>query len=212
MKSSFSITCPLVVLAAMTLISCKDEITTPPADPKSTLSKAAGPLVHGIENGSHNPNFSAILNGRNEVPPRVSKGRGVAKMHINATGDTIFYFLNVSNLRNLVAAHIHRASPGISGPIVVELYSAAPAGGRAHGRLTEGFFTPADLIGPYAGSVNFTLFLQELHLDSLYVNVHTDDGVAPPNTGTGDFPGGEIRGQLRSGPDGGIGSVGKKNN
>ncbi len=30
-----------------------------------------------------------------------------------------------------------------------------------------------------------------------YVNVHTNDGVAPPNTGPGDFPGGEIRGQVR---------------
>jgi len=29
-----------------------------------------------------------------------------------------------------------------------------------------------------------------------YVNVHTNDGVAPGNTGPGDFPGGEIRGQL----------------
>jgi len=29
-----------------------------------------------------------------------------------------------------------------------------------------------------------------------YVNIHTDDGIAPPNTGPGDFPGGEIRGQL----------------
>jgi hypothetical protein len=28
-----------------------------------------------------------------------------------------------------------------------------------------------------------------------YVNVHTNDGVEPPNTGPGDFPGGEIRGQ-----------------
>jgi hypothetical protein len=30
-----------------------------------------------------------------------------------------------------------------------------------------------------------------------YVNVHTSDGVEPPNTGPGDFPGGEIRGQVR---------------
>ena len=29
-----------------------------------------------------------------------------------------------------------------------------------------------------------------------YVNVHTNDGVDPPNTGPGDFPGGEIRGQV----------------
>jgi hypothetical protein len=27
--------------------------------------------------------------------------------------------------------------------------------------------------------------------------VHTNDGVPPPNTGPGDFPGGEIRGQIR---------------
>jgi hypothetical protein len=30
-----------------------------------------------------------------------------------------------------------------------------------------------------------------------YANVHTNDGVAPPNTGPGDSPGGEIRGQIR---------------
>jgi hypothetical protein len=32
-----------------------------------------------------------------------------------------------------------------------------------------------------------------------YVNVHTNDGIAPTNTGPGDFPGGEIRGQLEHG-------------
>jgi hypothetical protein len=29
-----------------------------------------------------------------------------------------------------------------------------------------------------------------------YVNVHTNDGVDPVNTGPGDFPGGEIRNQI----------------
>jgi hypothetical protein len=29
-----------------------------------------------------------------------------------------------------------------------------------------------------------------------YVNVHTNDGVGETNTGPGDFPGGEIRGQI----------------
>jgi hypothetical protein len=29
------------------------------------------------------------------------------------------------------------------------------------------------------------------------VNVHTNDGIDPTNTGAGDFPGGEIRGQIR---------------
>ena len=30
-----------------------------------------------------------------------------------------------------------------------------------------------------------------------YVNVHTNDGMDPPNTGPGDFPGGEVRGDIR---------------
>jgi hypothetical protein len=30
-----------------------------------------------------------------------------------------------------------------------------------------------------------------------YVNVHTNDGVGAPNSGPGDFPGGEIRGDIR---------------
>jgi hypothetical protein len=34
-----------------------------------------------------------------------------------------------------------------------------------------------------------------LESGNTYVNVHTNDRVAPPDTGLGDFPGGEIRGQ-----------------
>lgn len=34
-----------------------------------------------------------------------------------------------------------------------------------------------------------------LESGNTYVNAHTNDGVAPPDTGPGDFPGGEIRGQ-----------------
>jgi hypothetical protein len=29
-----------------------------------------------------------------------------------------------------------------------------------------------------------------------YVNVHTNDGVGATNSGPGDFPGGEVRGQI----------------
>jgi hypothetical protein len=38
--------------------------------------------------------------------------------------------------------------------------------------------------------------ISALEAGNLYVNVHTNDFVAPTNTGPGDFPGGEIRGQL----------------
>ena len=38
--------------------------------------------------------------------------------------------------------------------------------------------------------------LDLLDSGNAYVNVHTNDGVDPVNTGPGDFPGGEIRAQI----------------
>jgi hypothetical protein len=39
--------------------------------------------------------------------------------------------------------------------------------------------------------------LPQIGSGATYVNVHTNDGVPPPDTGPEDFPGGEIRGQIR---------------
>jgi hypothetical protein len=35
-----------------------------------------------------------------------------------------------------------------------------------------------------------------MNAGNTYVNVHTDDGGGAPNTRSGDFPDGEIRGQI----------------
>jgi hypothetical protein len=40
--------------------------------------------------------------------------------------------------------------------------------------------------------------LEAMRNGNAYVNVHTNDGVDPPDTGPGDFPGGEIRGQIEA--------------
>jgi hypothetical protein len=39
--------------------------------------------------------------------------------------------------------------------------------------------------------------VEAMRSGNAYVNVHTDDGVDPPDTGPGDFPDGEIRGQIK---------------
>jgi hypothetical protein len=44
---------------------------------------------------------------------------------------------------------------------------------------------------------SFADVLAQIRANNTYVNVHTNDGVLPANTGPGDFPGGEIRGQLQ---------------
>ena len=99
-------------------------------------------------------------------------------------------------------AHIHKQVKGQNGMIVVWLYPSVkastplPGGSGPVTRLVvEGTFTAADFRGPLAGE-SLATFLADAEAGMLYGNVHTDDGIAPQNTGPGDFPGGEIRGQL----------------
>jgi hypothetical protein len=62
--------------------------------------------------------------------------------------------------------------------------------------LSSGTIKSADLIGPMAGKTLADL-IAEMKSGHAYVNVHTDDGVGEANTKPGDFPDGEIRGQIR---------------
>jgi hypothetical protein len=55
---------------------------------------------------------------------------------------------------------------------------------------------PASATCP-GGVASFADVLRQMKAANLYVNVHTNDGVLPANQGPGDFPGGEIRGQLQ---------------
>ena len=52
------------------------------------------------------------------------------------------------------------------------------------------------VVGALAGQP-LSALLDAINAGNAYVNIHTNDGVAPTDTGPGDFPGGEIRGQIR---------------
>ena len=67
--------------------------------------------------------------------------------------------------------------------------------GRKDGILAEGTVTAANLSGALAGHPLSDL-VAEIEAGNAYVNVHTNDGVAPTNTGPGDIASGEIRGQI----------------
>lgn len=137
------------------------------------------------------------LNGGEEVPPRDSNARGNAMFSLSDDGLTLSYKLIVANIDNVVASHIHIGPAGVNGPVVLFLYGNAPAGGgRLDGVIAEGTATAANLVGPLTGHPLSDL-IAALQAGNAYVNVHTNDGVAPPNTGPGDFPGGEVRGQIR---------------
>ena len=178
----------LFILSAFLLFSCEKEAQS---DLQPTETDQA---VAEARSGFH---AQAILSGKNEVPARRTKAHGVATFHLNKEGDELSYRIIVSQLLNPVGAHIHKAAAGTNGPIVVGLFSGPAGSGRHNGVLVKGVITAANLTGPLAGMTLEDL-LTLLQSGDAYVNVHTNDGVAPPNTGPGDFPGGEIRGQIKA--------------
>lgn len=150
---------------------------------------------------SANRNFSAHLTGDQEVPPPgvviETLAQGQAIFHLSKDGSALHYKLIVANIENVVASHIHLGPADANGPVVAFLYGNAPAGGgRTDGVLAEGTITAANLVGPLAGQP-LSALIAAMEAGNTYVNVHTNDGVGGTNTGAGDFPGGEIRGQIR---------------
>ena len=144
-----------------------------------------------------NQNFIAKLSGDDEVPPKVTKAHGMAAFEVINDGTAIAYTLNVANIENVFGAHIHVGEAGTNGDVVVHLYGPAPpGGGRVSGNIAKGIITAADLVGPLAGQP-LSALIERMASGGTYVNVHTNDGVAPAGTGPGDFPSGEIRGQIR---------------
>lgn len=137
------------------------------------------------------------LSGGEEVPARDTNARGNALFELSDDGLTLSFKLIVANIDNVVASHIHIGPPGVNGPVVLFLYgSVAPGGGTLNGVIAEGTATAANLVGPLLGQP-LSALIAHMTAGNAYVNVHTNDGVAPTNTGPGDFPGGEIRGQIR---------------
>ena len=140
--------------------------------------------------------------------PADSKAQGEAIFRVSADGSTVDFRLVASNIDNVFMSHIHCGRPGENGPIRMWLYpnigptgTPGPSGtGAQNGVLASGTFSTETATGPVmcpASAVGTDMpLLEAMRAGLTYVNVHTNDGVAPANTGPGDFPGGEIRGQL----------------
>lgn len=143
--------------------------------------------------------FVARLSGEHEVPPRVTDATGVATFQLSEDGTALSYSVNVSDIENVFAAHIHCGPKRVNGPVGVTLFMGTPGGGPINGTLAQGTITVPDP-GNGCGWADLAAVVAAITSNNAYVNVHTNDGVAPPNTGPGDFPGGEIRGQITQAP------------
>jgi hypothetical protein len=178
----------LAMLLAVSVAACSGSRATEP----TTL---VVPLT-STDARTGDPLSSTHLTGAHENPANDSQAQGQAILKVADDGLSVSYKLIASNINNVIASHIHVGSPAVNGPVVVFLFGpVASGGGRQDGVLAEGTFTAADLTGPLSG-LPLSALLAAIRAGNTYVNVHTNDGILPTNTGPGDFPGGEIRGQI----------------
>ena len=151
---------------------------------------AVGVAVAGV-----NRNWSTHAKGDQEVPARETVAQAQAIFHLSKDGSSLEYKLIASNIENVVQAHIHQGVRGVNGGIGVFLYGLVPAGGgRTDGVLSQGTITAGDFIGPFAGKTVAEV-VALMDAGGAYVNVHTSDGST--TAGPGNFPGGEVRGQIK---------------
>lgn len=132
--------------------------------------------------------YFADLSGDSEVPTPIStQATGFATFEFSPDNSQLSYMVNVSNIDNVIAAHIHQGNENENGPIVLTLYNGSgqtlPEGDLT-GVLTAGNATSVDLEGPLAGE-DFTNLIGVINEGIAYVNVHTVE-----------FPDGEIRGTI----------------
>ncbi|HEY0086617.1 MAG TPA: CHRD domain-containing protein [Allosphingosinicella sp.] len=113
--------------------------------------------------------LEATLSGAAEVPgPADPDGAGAASVAINAGQRQICYTLSVSNIDPATMAHIHKAPPGVAGPVVAAL--TAPTSGSSKGCATVAGALALDILKSPA---------------NYYINIHNEP-----------FPAGALRGQL----------------
>jgi hypothetical protein len=126
-------------------------------------------------------NFQAPMSGGEEVPEVETQATGVAKFKLREAG--LAFKLNVANIENVFAAHVHCGAVGTNGPVGVTLFIGEPA--SVNGTLAEGVITEPDP-GNLCGWVDLDDVLAAMENGGTYANAHTTANA-----------GGEIRGQIK---------------
>jgi hypothetical protein len=163
----------------------------------SILTLSAATLAAGCNDssGPGGENFRATMNGQNESPARTTPATGTANFTLR--NDTLYWTINMQNITNVVASHIHLGDATVaSGGIILPL--TPPISNTQ----IQGFIFKGNFQAPAApnAALTFDQMIAAMRVGGAYANVHTNDNVTPTNTGPGDFPGGEIRGQITLAP------------
>lgn len=143
--------------------------------------------------------YKAHMTGDAMLPdPIKTPASGDILLTVSADRSSIRYEITVSDIVNPAAADLHLGPVGANGPLVAKLFPVGGAKARkgpVSGVLAQGTIDAGDLLGPLAGS-KLDELLDQMKDGLTYCNIHTNDGVDPPNSGPGDYRLGEIRGQI----------------
>lgn len=176
MKKLFYL-CPLLVLPLL-ITSCEQDNVQP-----QTASQAISSTEAKISG-----NYTAHLRPEEETGrPVISNATGQIILKLSKDGTELYFKLIVANIETVVAAHLHLGVRGVSGPVVVPLFSA-PTGRpliSPQGVIYEGVITSSSLTGPLRGKTLADL-IAAIEAGMIYTNVHSVK-----------YPAGEIRGQVK---------------
>ena len=127
--------------------------------------------------------FSTPLTGTEEVPPVDVNSTGIALFEL-LNNNSITFKVNVTNMDNIKAAHVHLGVFGQNGDVVATIFNSSTPQDILNGTLVEGKLTETDLQGPLKGNSTYEL-VNLMNATKTYVNIHTIE-----------HPNGEIRGQI----------------
>lgn len=174
----------LVLSLGLLLAGCGGGTTTTTEVATSTTS-AGTDTTTGPATGAP-ARIVVDLSGDQVVPavPTSATGTFTLLLEASPTGLNISYQLEVANIADVSAAHIHLGASGTNGDVIVPLFTGPTKSGSFTGTLASGAITEADLTGPMQGKT-FQELASSVLAGQTYVNVHTDK-----------YPNGEIRGQI----------------
>lgn len=138
--------------------------------------------------------FLATLNGANERPTgRTTPATGTATFTL--TGDVLSWTIDMSSITNVTAGHIHIGGAEVAGGVLVGLTASGLSNTRITGSLAKSAFTAP---GSPNQAVTWDDMIALMRTGGAYVNIHTNNTANDPtnNSGPGDFPAGEMRGQI----------------
>lgn len=151
--------------------------------------------IDSLARNKQTRHFRARLTGAEQVPVAIdTRAKGRAHFHLSQDGTELKVQVIVSNIKDVIGAHIHRAPAGANGPIIASFIpdtASFLSGGpfvadpiNTQGVLVRGTITATDLVGPLAGQ-RMKALIDAMRSGNTYFNVHTTEHRP-----------GEIRGQI----------------